>query len=336
MQTHYPRYLQITLAQWRSREAVARQMLSACRLCPRACRADRLNGEHGFCRSGGAAEISHWQIHHGEEPPLSEQGGAGTIFFTHCNLSCIFCQNYQISQAREAGRRMEAEELASIMLDLQRQGAQNIDLVSPTHMVPQIIAAVAAAARQGLTIPLVYNSNGYDAQETLALLDGIVDIYLPDLKYAQEESAQRYSAVSDYVRHARAAVRSMYRQVGGLRCDASGRALSGLLVRHLVLPGHTAESIAILRFLQENIGADAGLSVMSQYAPRAQAFGDAVLNRPLSASEYAAVLAAAEHAGFHQSWMQELDSSEIYFPDFAEDEVFLTERPPARPRDAAG
>jgi putative pyruvate formate lyase activating enzyme len=271
-----------------------------CDLCARYCHINRLLSIEGaVCRTGARARVHGFGPHHGEEDPLRGRHGSGTIFFSWCNLRCVFCQNWEVSQ-QGVGRDVEPEELAGMMLALQRQGCHNINLVSPSHVVAQIIHAVAIAAPQGLRLPLVYNSGGYDSPEALALLDGIVDIYMPDMKYGDSRLARRYSKVRDYVEVNRAAVREMHRQVGDLRLDNQGTAQRGLLVRHLVLPGDIAGSERVLAFLAQEISPHTYLNLMDQYYPCYRADGYPPLQHRLSADEYRHARALAARFGLQR------------------------------------
>jgi putative pyruvate formate lyase activating enzyme len=288
----------------------AQATLKSCNLCARECRIDRTR-EVSFCRTGSEARVSSAFPHMGEEDPLRGVHGSGTIFFALCNLRCQYCQNHDISQ-HPAGQTVSAEELAALMLHLQALGCHNINFVSPTHVVAPIIAAVAIAAEAGLTIPLVYNTGGYDSLAALRLLDGIIDIYMPDMKYADEALARRYSKVPNYPAHNQAAVREMHRQVGDLVLDDDGIAVRGLLVRHLVLPDDIAGSDAIVRFLAEEISPHTYINVMGQYHPawhvREQQI--APLNRPIGRDEVAIAKDIARQAGLRlderQSWLSRL------------------------------
>jgi putative pyruvate formate lyase activating enzyme len=290
----YLRLLESGKAQQRIDEAYAH--LQACDVCPLRCGVNRLEGELGVCKTGVKAQVSSFGAHLGEEEPLRGWAGSGTIFFTRCNLRCVFCQNFEISQVGR-GREVEPEELAEIMLRLQEAGCHNINLVSPTHVVPQIIAAVLIAVQAGLRLPLVYNSGGYDSLEMLALLDGIVDIYMPDMKYGDDDTARRYSKVPRYVEVNQAAVREMQRQVGDLQLDEQGIARRGLLVRHLVLPNQLAGTEKVLQFLAEEISKSVYLNLMDQYHPAYQAGNYEELNRPITTQEYQQALAAARRWG---------------------------------------
>ncbi len=275
----------------------AQAALKNCNLCARECRIDRTR-EVGFCRTGPDAIVSSAFPHMGEEDPLRGEHGSGTIFFALCNLRCQYCQNHDISQ-HPTGQTVSAGELAALMLRLQAQGCHNINLVSPSHVVAPIIAAVALAAEAGLTIPLVYNTGGYDSLAALRLLDGIIDIYMPDMKYADPALALRYSKIRNYPVHNQAAVREMYRQVGDLQLDEHGIATRGLLVRHLVLPCGIAGTEAVVRFLAEEISPHTYLNVMGQYRPawRVQERAIAPLNRPVTREEVAQAKTIARRAG---------------------------------------
>ncbi len=277
------------------RVARARAILKDCQLCPRRCRVDRLRGERGMCRIGSEAVVSSHGPHFGEEAPLVGLRGSGTIFFTYCNLRCMFCQNYSISQLGQ-GRVATKGEIAKMMLSLQERGCHNINLVTPTHVVPMILEALKIAAGLGLSIPLVYNCGGYESVETLELLDGIVDIYMPDMKYSDERNARRFSGVKDYPSVNRAAVKEMHRQVGDLQIDERGVARRGLLIRHLVLPNGIAGTEGVVRFIAEEISRSTYLNVMAQYYPAHRAFKIPALSRPLQRPEFAeAVNLAREH-----------------------------------------
>ncbi|MEA3275551.1 MAG: radical SAM protein [Pseudomonadota bacterium] len=274
--------------------------LADCDLCPRDCRVDRRTSVEGaLCHTGVKAVVHSYGPHHGEEDPLRGTRGSGTIFFAWCNLRCVYCQNWDISQ-KGIGRAVSARHLAGMMLELQTLGCHNINLVSPSHVVAQIIAAVAIAAEKGLHLPLVYNTGGYDSPEALGLLDGIVDIYMPDMKYADAENARRYSRARDYVQVNRAAVKEMHRQVGDLVLDESRIARRGLLVRHLVLPGDLAGTAEVARFLARQVSANTYVNLMDQYHPCYRADRYPPLDRSLSPEEYARALADARRAGLHR------------------------------------
>jgi len=250
----------------RARAEYARFALETCRLCPRACGARRLDGETGTCQGGRRAVVASAFAHFGEEDCLRGRRGSGTIFFSGCSLRCAFCQNADISWL-VSGSEHGAADLAATMLALQERGCHNVNLVTPTHVVPQLVEAVAIAAAQGLRLPIVFNSGGYDRAETLALLDGVVDVYMPDFKFWRAETAARYANASDYPDVARRALVEMHRQVGSLRFGRDGLARRGVLVRHLVLPGHAEESGAILEWLAHELSPDTYVNVMAQYRP---------------------------------------------------------------------
>lgn len=283
-----------------ARAARAGERLAACDLCARYCRVDRRGTTRGaVCRTGARAVVASFGPHHGEEDPLRGWHGSGTIFFGWCNLRCVFCQNWEISQ-RGVGREVEPDELAGMMLALQREGCHNINLVTPSHVVAQILAAVAIAARRGLRLPLVYNTGGYDSPEALALLDGVVDVYMPDMKYGDSDTAHRYSHVRGYWEANRAAVEEMHRQVGDLVIDEAGLARRGLLVRHLVLPGNLANTDRVLAFLAREISPRTYVNLMSQYRPCYRAGDHPPLDRPVTKAEYERALAAAARYGLHR------------------------------------
>ena len=259
--------------------------------------------------------------HFGEEPPLVVGGGAGTIFFSRCNLHCVYCQNHQISRAG-IGSPVSPEELASKMIELQASGCGNIEPVSPTHYLPGLLEALAVAVERGLNLPVVYNTNGYENSETLDLLDGIVDIFLPDLKYASDEAALKYSDVPDYVENARSAIRKMYSQVGDLIVDEEGRATKGLILRLLVLPDDISGTRDNLRWIRENLPQTVTISLMSQYAPQYKASDYPSLDRRITQDEYDRVIDFAWDLGLENAYIQELESQDSGIPDFCSDRPF--------------
>jgi putative pyruvate formate lyase activating enzyme len=281
-----------------SRVEAAYRRLQSCDLCPHRCGVDRLAGERGTCRTGEQAVLASAGPHFGEERPLVGRHGSGTIFFAWCSLRCRYCQNASISQRGE-GHPVTPEALAESMLGLQRRGCHNINLVTPSHVVPQILAATQIAAERGLRIPLLYNTGGYDSLDTLALLDGVIDIYMPDMKYADPAIAERYSRVPGYPAINQAAVREMYRQVGDLTLDERGIARRGLLVRHLVLPEGLAGTAQVVAFLA-GLSRDTYLNVMAQYRPCYQAYDLPPLDRPIAAAEYREAVRLAHDAGLHR------------------------------------
>ena len=283
-------------SQLKGRVEAATSLLQSCRVCPRRCGIDRLEGETGKCRTSRQAQVSSYGPHFGEESPLVGRHGSGTIFFTNCNLSCLFCQNYSISQLGE-GEPVTREELARMMLFLQDRRCHNINLVSPTHVLPQILEALELAVELGLHLPLVYNSGGYDSVETLKLLDGIVDIYMPDMKYGNEETAEELSGIKSYPQVNRAAVKEMHRQVGDLQTDENGVALRGLLVRHLVLPGQLAGTEAVVDFIAREISPNTYVNIMGQYRPCYKAAAVPALSQPISTAEFQEAVQLARKAG---------------------------------------
>ncbi|GAB4543175.1 MAG: radical SAM protein [Anaerolineae bacterium] len=295
-----PAYLELLRSgELQERVVQAYQHLSICDVCAWNCKVDRRAGQVGVCRTGERAMVSSYGPHLGEEDPLRGWRGSGTIFFTRCNLKCQFCQNHDISQTG-AGREVEPEELASIMLELQAQGCHNINFVSPSHVVPQIMAAVLVAAQAGLRLPLVYNTGGYDSMAMLKLLDGVIDIYMPDMKYADAEIARRYSKIPNYPQVNQAAVREMHRQVGDLHINDKGLALRGLLVRHLVLPENLAGTGQVVHFLATEISPDTYLNLMDQYRPAYKAHHFPELNRRISRQEYQSAVNMAQEAGLRR------------------------------------
>ena len=276
---------------------IGRRLLRRCTLCPRRCRVDRHAGEIGVCGIGARARVASYGPHFGEEAVLVGPGGSGTIFLTGCSLRCCFCQNFDISQGDEPGQEVDDGDFAAIMLELQARGCSNINLVTPSHVVPQILAALLRAVEGGLRIPLVYNSSGYDSAPTLDLLAGAVDIYLPDLKFWLPATAGRYADAPDYPDIARQAIRSMHRQVGDLEAGADGLARRGLLVRHLLMPGQGEETAAILGFLATEISPSTYVNIMAQYHPCGQAERFPELCRGVSGAEYRQALACARSLG---------------------------------------
>ncbi|MBN1947098.1 MAG: radical SAM protein [Bradymonadales bacterium] len=277
----------------------ARSLLAGCTLCPRRCGVDRLAGERGVCLVGPEAEIASAGPHFGEESPLVGRCGSGTIFFSSCNLRCVFCQNYDISQEMR-GQTVSAESLGRVMLGLQEQGCHNINFVTPSHQVPAILAGLVEAVDMGLRVPLVYNTSGYDSVETLQLLDGVFDIYMPDLKTLSHEAAERYCRAKDYPEVVKAALKEMHRQVGDLELDEDGIALRGILLRHLVMPGGVATTREALRFVHDEISPDTYVNIMAQYHPEGEAPRFEEIDRPISTREYQEALTMAAEVGMHR------------------------------------
>ncbi|RJQ26144.1 MAG: radical SAM protein [Peptococcaceae bacterium] len=289
-------YLKLPPGELAKRAALATAALADCAVCAQRCLVNRLEGETGICRSGRHAVVSSYGPHFGEEAPLVGTKGSGTIFFTHCNLSCRFCQNCDISQHGE-GDEVSAEELAGVMLNLQKRGCHNVNLVSPSHFAPQFLEALAAAAEKGLSIPVVYNTGGYDSLDTLDLLDGVIDVYMPDIKFGDDEAGRKYAGAAGYFTVAREAVQKMHGQVGDLVLDERGVAARGLLVRHLVLPGDLARTEKVMEFLAEEVSRNTFINVMDQYHPAYRALNYPELSRRITREEYREALKAAERAG---------------------------------------
>lgn len=291
-----PSYLNLSSTDLKERIKKAYKILEECTLCPRNCKVNRLEGEKGVCRTGSLPFISSYNSHFGEERPLVGRHGSGTIFMTHCNLLCIFCQNYTISHLGE-GSETSLIEFANIMLYLQKLGCHNINFVTPTHQVPQILSALEIAIDKGLRIPLVYNCGGYESTETLKILKGIFDIYMPDFKYSDPEAALKFSKAKNYPEIAKAAIKEMHHQVGDLTLDERGIALRGLLVRHLVLPEGLSGTKEVVRFLAEDISTNTYLNVMDQYYPCYKAFANPPLNRRITGKEFSEAVKMALKAG---------------------------------------
>jgi len=306
----WPSYLNLLeTGELRRRAEAAREMLRACHVCPRRCGVNRLEGETGFCLTPEVVSVASYSDHHGEEPCLSGTRGSGNIFFTSCNLRCVFCQNFPISHL-QVGRPVTTRRLAEMMLELEARGVHNINFVTPSHVVPQVLEALALATERGLRIPLVYNTSGYDSLDSLRLLDGVVDIYLPDAKYASNENALKYSKVADYVEANRAALKEMWRQVGPVAMDGNGLARRGMILRHLVLPSDIAGTREVLKFIAREISPKVALSLMNQYFPANQAHSLPELNRKLTAEEYRAAVKSLSDLGMEEGYVQEEDCLE--------------------------
>ena len=292
-------YREFSHRQFIERVRVAWRELKDCRLCARECGVDRTAGERGFCRTKCLPAVASFGPHPGEEAPLRGTRGSGTIFFCGCNLRCVYCQNYDISRA-DSGWEISLSRLGRIMLSLEHRGCHNVNLVSPSHVIPQVIAGLFWAAERGLSIPIVFNTAGYDALRGLKLLDGLVDIYMPDMKYADSETAERLSAAPDYPEVNRESVKEMHRQVGNLKLDERGLACRGLLVRHLVLPGGLAGTGKIVQFIADEISPETYTNVMGQYYPayRAHEFED--LDKPTTRSDLRSALKMARGVGLRR------------------------------------
>jgi len=287
------------------RARAAWQLLAHCELCPHRCGVDRLAGVLGKCRSGALPKVASWNLHPWEEPPISGSRGSGTIFFSGCTGRCRFCQNYPISQMG-VGQEVSLERLAEMMLRLQRRGAHNINFVTPTHFSAALVAALPLAIEQGLCIPLLYNCSGFESVETLRLLEGIIDIWLPDSKYANDEVASRWSGFPDYVAHNRRALAEMFRQVGEqLVLDDDGLAWRGMVIRHLVLPGGLAGTESVMRWIARNLSRNVHVSLMAQYFPAYKCVGEQVLGCKITEDEYKEAIAVLEAEGLGHGWVQE-------------------------------
>jgi putative pyruvate formate lyase activating enzyme len=306
-------------------EASLNKILESCVLCPHTCRVNRIKEEKGICGAGPLPRISSAMPHHGEEPPISGNNGSGTIFFSHCNMKCIYCQNYQISQESE-GITNKIAELADIMLRLEETACHNINLVSPTIWVPQIIEALDIARNKGLALPLVYNTGGYDSSRIIKMLDGIIDIYMPDIRYSDDEMAEKYSSVKNYVKNNRLSIKEMYRQVGELKLDSRGVAIRGMLIRLLVLPDNIGGIKDTLDFLKNEVSTEVYLSIMAQYHPAYRARQYPELSRMITSKEYSEIVRYAEKLGFSAGWTQDHFSFEyeedLFKPDFKKKNVF--------------
>lgn len=267
--------------------------LENCTICPRNCKVNRVKGEKGFCEGGYLPKISSYSPHFGEESPLVGRHGSGTIFLTHCNLGCRFCQNYSISHEGD-GREVSFDRLSSMMVELQRLGCHNINFVSPTHFVPQILRALPKAIEKGLSVPIVYNTGGYDSVKTLQLLEGVVDIYMPDFKYTDGDTADRYSQAADYPQLAMLGLKEMHRQVGDLVMDENGIAQRGLLIRHLVLPEGLAGTREAMRFIASQLSINTYVNIMDQYYPCGDIPSDSPLSRRITREEYEEAVIAAQ------------------------------------------
>lgn len=297
----YPSYLNLSKKEWQKQIKKSKSLLNSCRLCPRKCGVNRLADQKtGFCQMGNSPVVSSFNAHFGEERCLVGFGGSGTIFFTSCNLACVYCQNFEISQLR-LGEEVTIKHLAEMMIILQQKGCHNINFVSPTIWVPQIIKALAKATDGGLNIPLVYNTGGYDSVETLKLLDGIFDIYMPDIKYSDDKIGVKYSLVPDYWTQAQKVVKEMYHQVGDLIINKNGLAKKGLLIRHLVLPNNLAGTEKVMRFLAQQISKATYVNIMAQYYPTNKAYQYPEISRRITNEELNQALKIAKNLGINPS-----------------------------------
>lgn len=291
-------------------------MLNKCKLCPRECNVNRLNGELGFCKSSDKVIISRASLHLFEEPCVSGTKGSGTVFFSNCNLSCVFCQNHCISQ-EGLGMEVSIDRLSNIFLKLQEKGASNINLVTPTHYAPQIIESLILAKSKGLSIPILYNSNGYDSLDTINALDGYIDVYLPDLKYFNSKYSLKYSKSKDYFEKASIAIKEMYNQVGKVKFDENGLIKKGVIIRHLMLPGLLFDSKKIIDFIYNSFKDDVYISIMNQYTPMFKASNHEEINRPLNPLHYDTLINYALDLGITNAFIQGSGSdSKDFVPDF--------------------
>ncbi|MDR2426970.1 MAG: radical SAM protein [Endomicrobium sp.] len=279
-------------------------MMDKCEICPRKCGVNRNGRQTGICKTGNKILISSYNVHMGEEPPITGKNGSGTIFFTNCTLKCVFCQNYPISQMGN-GKEVSVVELADIMIELQNEGVHNINFVTPTHYSPQISEAVCKARNKGLKVPIVFNCSGYERVEVIKLLEDIVDIYLPDIKYSDNKTALKYSGIKDYVEVNRAALKEMVRQKGLLKINNDAIAESGVLIRHMVLPGNVENTKKSLEFIANELSPQTFISLMSQYHPAYKSYDYKELSRIITADEYEEALVCIEKLNFENGWQQE-------------------------------
>ena len=284
------------------------KLLSSCNLCGFECGLNRLKGELGRCRSGKEVFIASANLHFGEEPPISGKNGSGTVFFTNCSLRCVYCQNFPISQLGK-GKKVSTSELSTKFLELQEKGAHNLNLVTPTHYIPQIIEALYLAWNKGFSMPVVYNTSGYESEEALSLLDGVIDIYLPDMRYSEDKKASCFSTAKEYVKINRRNIKEMFRQVGNLKVDHFGMACSGLIVRHLVLPEDIAGSQSTFEFLAGEVSDKVRVSLMGQYFPAYRASEFPPLDRRIRKEEYDLILEYLNLCGLSSGWIQEEEFS---------------------------
>ncbi len=300
---------------------ILNKLLSNCIICPHKCLISRAEGVKGFCKAPARPVISSSMPHHGEEPPISGTGGSGTIFFTYCNMRCVYCQNYQISQQHE-GRKIKVGNLAELMLELQNRGCHNINFVSPSIWIPQIVSAIAIAKKSGLNIPLVFNTGGYDNPRIIKMLRGIIDIYMPDIRYSDNEMAKKCSGVNNYVDYNHKALIEMYSQVGGLKLGNNDIAKKGMLIRLLVLPNNVGGIKKTIDFIKNSLSTDVYLSIMAQYHPTFKASHYPEINRSITSKEYYQVVKYAEKKGFTSGYIQDYVKNDPFMPDFKDREVF--------------
>jgi len=318
---YIPSYLKLLESgELERRVKIADEILKACTGCPRNCLVDRTNDELGICQSGDLPVVSSYTPHFGEEPVLTGKNGTGNIFFGNCNLRCVYCQNYVISQNYKVEKKNEIsiEKLADIMLELQDQKCHNIGLVSPTHFSASILKGIKRAAEKGLTLPIIYNTNGYDSVEMLRLYDGVVDIYLPDFKYGENYAGKSYSKVKDYFDQTKLAIKEMYKQVGHELIYENDVVVRGLIIRHLILPNGLAETENVFKFISSELNSRIHISLMAQYYPTNKAGYDILLDRNITFTEYARAIEMLGKYGLENGWVQELEASENYHPYFEE------------------
>lgn len=313
-----PSYKKISESEFDERIRVADSIIKSCTSCPRNCMVDRTNGELGTCQSGDKPIVSSYTLHFGEEPVLSGTNGAGNIFFGNCNLRCVYCQNFVISQNPKIEKRNEitVERLAEIMIELQNMGSHNIGLVSPTHFAVPILKSIRIASQLGLNLPIIYNTNGYDSVEMLKLYKDVIDIYLPDFKYGNNENGRVYSKVSDYFDKAKLAIKEMYNQVGGELVYENGVVVRGLIIRHLILPNDLSETEKVFKFISEELDKKVHISLMTQYYPTNRSEKHILINRTIRYKEFVKAVELLEKYGLENGWMQELESNEFYRPSF--------------------
>lgn len=307
----------------KTRSEKAYNNLLSCTSCPRDCNVNRIAGELGICTSGHLPIVSSYTPHFGEEPVLSATKGAGNIFFGNCNLKCIYCQNFEISQnpKSESQNEVTHERLAEIMIELQKKDCHNIGLVSPSHFSATILKSIYIAAKKGLKLPIIYNTNGYDSVEMLKLYEGVVDIYLPDFKYGNSEYAKKYSLVDNYFEKTKEAIKEMYKQVGDELIYDGNVVVRGLIIRHLILPNDLSETEKVFKFIAEELSPDIHISLMSQYYPTNKTSKEILLDRTLRNSEYEKAIELLERYGLHNGWIQELESQQNYRPNFNKDRI---------------
>lgn len=317
-----PSYIKLLKSgELRDRALTAREILRSCNCCPHDCKVDRYENENGICVSGALPIVSSYTPHFGEEPVLSGTRGAGNIFFGNCNLKCVYCQNHEISQnyRSEIYHQVSYERLANIMLELQGKDCHNIGLVSPSHFSASILQSIYIAAKKGLNLPIIYNTNAYDSVEMLKLYDGIADIYLPDIKYGNSEFGKIYSKVDNYFEYAKASTKEMYRQVGAELVYDGDVIVRGLIIRHLILPNNLSETENVFRFIAEELSTSVHISLMSQYSPAHKAHKDILINRRVREREYETAVNLLDKYELQNGWVQELESHEYYLPEFNKD-----------------